>query len=267
MNILILYFSGTGNTHFIAKKIRDSLSEHNVECKPVENFPIDKISKFDILIFGFPVYACSMPEFLKQFTNKFPLPKSGKIVLFSTYAYMPCNAMKSTADYFSTRGFEVSFAKGVKMPGSDGLLLTKKTSSHAKKLSKINFDDREDIKQFVNKVKNAVCVEKTPCIIQGNIFSSFASPLMKLFIPIENKLKASLFADETCIHCGICEEVCPVKNIKVTEKGVSFRNDCVLCLRCITQCPKEAIQIGKLTKGTVRWKGPNGDFNPLKKSC
>ena len=43
---------------------------------------------------------------------------------------------------------------------------------------------------------------------------------------------------------------------------VTFSDRCILCLRCVTQCPTEAIQIGKGSEGTVRWRGPLGTFDP-----
>ncbi len=261
MDTLILYFSGTGNTHFVAKRIKDSLQ--NAECSAVETFPPERIKNYDTLIFGFPVYSCKMPEFLKQFTEKFPLTKSKRIILFSTFAYTPCNAMKDAANYFEKRGFYVVFAKGIKMPGSDALLLLKKGSRAAKKASQVNLTS---IEQFVNGVKDAIYSNSTEKA-QGNFLFAPLGLIAKLFIPIENTLKRAMFADEKCIHCGICEKVCPTNNIKVTERKVLFGKECVLCLRCVSQCPVEAIQIGKFTKGTVRWRGPSGDFNPLKNKC
>jgi hypothetical protein len=35
-------------------------------------------------------------------------------------------------------------------------------------------------------------------------------------------------------------------------------------MRCIHACPQEAIQIGKVTVDKFRWRGPNGDFKPLR---
>ncbi len=263
MDILILYFSGTGNTHFIAKRIKDSLQNENAECSAVETFPPERIKDYDTLIFSFPIYGCKMPEFLKQFTDKFLLTKSKRIILFSTFAYTPCNSMKEAANYFEKRGFQVTFAKGIKMPGSDGLLLLKKGTRAAKKASQVNL---KNIEQFVNNVKDAIYSNST-AKPQGNILFEPLNLIMNLFIPIENTLKKAMFADENCIHCGICEKVCPVSNIKVTESEVLFGKECVLCLRCVSQCPVEAIQIGKFTKGTVRWRGPSGDFNPLENKC
>ncbi|MFZ7132302.1 MAG: 4Fe-4S binding protein [Eubacteriales bacterium] len=44
------------------------------------------------------------------------------------------------------------------------------------------------------------------------------------------------------------------------ESQVTFADKCQLCMRCIHQCPFEAIQIGNKTKGEFRWKDPNGIF-------
>jgi hypothetical protein len=34
-------------------------------------------------------------------------------------------------------------------------------------------------------------------------------------------------------------------------------------MRCIHNCPEEAIQIGRATIDKYRWHGPKGDFKPL----
>ena len=35
-------------------------------------------------------------------------------------------------------------------------------------------------------------------------------------------------------------------------------------MRCIHQCPQEAVQIGRGTVGKFRWRGSGGDFKPLR---
>jgi flavodoxin/NAD-dependent dihydropyrimidine dehydrogenase PreA subunit len=264
MRILIIYFSGTGNTHYIAERIKKSLSGETVKSYPIEHFNGKETNNFDILIFGFPVYGCKMPEFLKQFTEKFALTKSKKVILFSTYGYTPCNAMKYAANYFSEKGFNVIYSKGIKMPGSDGLLLIKKDSKRAKQLISKDFEKDKKIDQFLQEIKSAIYKKDSEPVIQQNLLFNLVMPLMAIVEPLIMKFATKLYANENCTHCGICEAVCPVNNIIVTKEQVLFGKECVLCLRCITQCPAEAIQIGNFTKGTVRWKGPNGTFNPLK---
>ena len=48
--------------------------------------------------------------------------------------------------------------------------------------------------------------------------------------------------DETCTHCGICANVCPVEIEEVYlsrgRSDVTFA-DCILCLKCIEYCPED----------------------------
>jgi len=47
--------------------------------------------------------------------------------------------------------------------------------------------------------------------------------------------------DSACIHCGKCEQVCPM-TVEVTHNINSA--ECIRCGRCVTHCPKDAISAG-----------------------
>ena len=96
VSALILYFSGTGNTHFVAKKLREHLNGYGIKCDmaPFERGEFNNIKNYDALILGFPIYAYSMPEFMKNSIIELPKPKTGAVYLFSTYALHPGNALR-----------------------------------------------------------------------------------------------------------------------------------------------------------------------------
>ena len=49
--------------------------------------------------------------------------------------------------------------------------------------------------------------------------------------------------NEDCTGCGMCAEICPMKNI-IMEKGKPHPGDqCTMCYRCICNCPKQAITL------------------------
>ena len=48
--------------------------------------------------------------------------------------------------------------------------------------------------------------------------------------------------DSKCITCGMCYKLCPVYNIS-EDPVPEFSNHCQYCMRCLSYCPTEAIQI------------------------
>jgi len=49
-------------------------------------------------------------------------------------------------------------------------------------------------------------------------------------------------ADDSCVHCHLCENLCPVNNIKVTDDKVIWGRKCQVCLRCVNFCPQKSIK-------------------------
>ncbi len=76
--------------------------------------------------------------------------------------------------------------------------------------------------------------------------------------------KRRFYADGRCNRCLLCVQICPAHNIRLEDGQICFADRCYLCMRCIHQCPQEAIQIGRSTVGKFRWRGPEGDFDPLR---
>ena len=63
-------------------------------------------------------------------------------------------------------------------------------------------------------------------------------------------------ANDACIGCGICVNVCPRNNIQLMDGKPSFGTNCIGCLSCVQMCPKAAIDIGSVTKKRERFPNP-----------
>jgi len=55
-----------------------------------------------------------------------------------------------------------------------------------------------------------------------------------------NKLKID---HSKCIGCGLCKSLCPMGNLLI-KNGLAVSGDqCTMCYRCISRCPKQAITL------------------------
>lgn len=59
-----------------------------------------------------------------------------------------------------------------------------------------------------------------------------------------------------CNACGLCAKNCPTQAISIQDepqKPVWKKPECMLCMRCVHQCPKTAIDYGIMTVGKTRY--------------
>ncbi len=270
--ILILYFSGTGNTAFIADKIREKLNNINVmvKCSSVESFNPQNVRDFTMLVFGFPVYGFDMPKFLKDYANKLTMPQNRGVIIYSTMGYKSGNAMRKSTKLFVKNDFFPIDNYEFVMPGNDSLIIKNKDSKKVQEVREKNFNKSEDINKKVKIIVEKIIDFKDKNIQKKDVNIPklkilpflFGYPLQLIFKIFEKIFIKKFRTDDSCTGCGICEEICPANNIVVKNNDVIFGDECYLCLRCINQCPEEAVQIGKFTENKFRFKGPMGGFKP-----
>ena len=70
-NVLIVYYSRSGNTESMATAIAKALTEENigVVCKKVEDIALDELLEVDGLIVGSPTYYGTMAAEIKRFLD------------------------------------------------------------------------------------------------------------------------------------------------------------------------------------------------------
>jgi len=73
------------------------------------------------------------------------------------------------------------------------------------------------------------------------------------------------WVDEKCNGCKICEQICPVDNIKMEAGKPKWLGHCEQCMSCIQYCPQESIQYGKNTPKRKRYKNPRINISEMMK--
>ncbi|MGB7295814.1 MAG: flavodoxin family protein [Candidatus Aminicenantales bacterium] len=79
-NILIVYYSLTGNTEKVAAAIFAGLPEPKTMKRIAE---VQSLAEYDLVFIGFPVHSHSLPVQVETFLRA--IPKGKKIALFSTH--------------------------------------------------------------------------------------------------------------------------------------------------------------------------------------
>ncbi len=254
MHIKIAYYSGSGNTQYVALLLRRFLSSKH----KVSTFFIKKNKRmddtFDALLVGTPVYAYDPPDIVIDFIKT--LRGNGrKAFIFITKGLLSGNTGHKIAYFLKKSGFKVVGSKDILMADSLFILLSKEGSLLHKIMLIPNIGIKNRVKKLSFTIENAFLSNKeiTP---SKKLYTPITSFIAHMFWKKEKKWQQAFFSDERCDLCGACVGLCPENNIKIEKGRVLWGYDCDFCLRCLHRCPQKAIQIGRFTKSSPRYHGP-----------
>ncbi|MEM1485142.1 EFR1 family ferrodoxin [Oscillospiraceae bacterium PP1C4] len=243
MKILILYYSGVGNTKMVAEKIFEILkSLHEVRIVSIEKLPTDiVIADYDALAIGFPTIHTSpaMPivafiEQIEQLQN--PVPT----FLFTTCGLYSANTLRIFAQHCKKKNIITILSKSYRCAAADGVLIAPFINiwfCHEKMLDK---KVQRDTFEFASLLESQIDVN----IPRFKLYSILNYP-NKFF---GQRFKPNIYTyKENCILCGKCIMNCPMQNICKDNEGypVVVTKNCIHCYRCIHHCPKKALSLSK----------------------
>lgn len=258
MNTKIFYFSGTGNSLYVAKNLATRLDgQYTNVASCVEQTEI--LVDSDIVGFVFPVYAYTYPKILDYFCKKLKIISNPKYVfIITTYGSTPGRAAHKFAKRLN-KYFKVDYTNGVLMPENyiaifkpdSPKIVEQKINNAQLSMDKIC----EDIKAQVNLVKN----NNT---ILDYIKTGLVSPIFNFFL-----LFSHIFfgTNKNCNGCDICVKICPVDNIKKVNNKIKWHNKCIQCMACVNWCPNKCINYTPITKKRLRYTNPHIKITELYK--
>jgi len=270
--LLIAYFSGTGNTAYVAAYLKQALGRLplTTDLDAIERRQPARARTFDILAIGFPVYGCAPPSLVLDYIDLLPDGNGRGTFVFCTKAFFAGGAPQLALRRLVRRGYVPLGVVTVQMPGSDALAFSRKGSKRTMAAANRDYSQISEIDRFIAMGAEAIAaiaagnsagpyrIHHFPNVV-ASVLTGFCIAMMPLIMGF---LRRRLRADGRCISCGLCERICPVGNIRVQHGRPRFNQHCILCLRCLHNCPREAIQIGRATVDKTRWRGPSGSFHP-----
>ena len=257
MKIAIHYYSGAGNTKFVAKQLAKRLKQKKhivIDQKISEKNLQPATEDFDMLGVGFPIYFREAPELVYDFLTQLN-GKQRLIFFFATKGLYSGNAIRHIMQIVEKQEFKTIGTLELLMPGTDSLLLFAKENSLTEDLLKRihSKDIQGKIERFATHLE-AQRPEKLP---RPKWYTQIDNSIVK---KLENQYDnhhrtyiGQFYSDhETCIECMKCVQGCPRENIVFNEK-IEFSDHCDVCFNCVHNCLTQSIQIGTLTQGNARY--------------
>ncbi|MDE6189316.1 MAG: EFR1 family ferrodoxin [Clostridia bacterium] len=234
----ILYFSSTGNSLWIAQKVKEKF------CGKIVYIPkyAGNGSEFDSIVLVTPVYSFGMPTFVYDLLPK--LDKSKEVIVIQNYGGMMGGADYLLYEYAKRNGLNIKAVYSLKMPENFTLSFTVPKFYLNSTLRK----SHSRMERILN------------CIANGE-YKIPKKKKIKEDTYLKNKSNWHLIGErfkcnQNCIKCGKCASICPVGNISMEDGKIVFGDKCVACLGCYHRCPNKAIVYLNKNKKS-RYVNPN----------
>ena len=247
---MILYYSGTGNSAYVANWLSDELGEQVIDLgKKIREQDRSAMTSDTPWVIVSPVYAWQLPHIVRDWGLQTKLNGCKDVYFILTCGSDIGNAGAYVKKLCESKGLNYKGIAEVVMPENYIAMFP----APAPKLSRI----------IIHKAERAFPVLAQIIKDRENFASHRISLKEKISSGPVNKLFYLLFVHakkfkvtDACVSCGICEKVCPLNNVQMKDGKPVWGDNCTHCMACICKCPKEAIEYGRASKGKVRYVCP-----------
>ena len=250
--IIIYYFSGTGNARNAAHWFQQVAEANHLETKLINIDRFDQIEipdtgKKKLIGFCSPTHGFNFPPIMLKFILKFPRLKNADVFIMNTRGGLKLSKLflPGVSGIAQILPALILLFKSYKIVGMQPLDLPSNwIFLHPGLKAKV-------VDSITKRIKNKTEKFATNLLQGKNKYQALLSlPIDLAMIPIafgyyfigRFYLAKSLVASKACNLCMKCINECPVEAIK-QKNQLFWSYKCESCMRCLNNCPKQAIQI------------------------
>ena len=244
---MILYFTGTGNSRYIAHKIASATGEDIVSInEKIKEKDKSSVKTDGRLIFITPTYAWRIPKVVENWISEVDFHGAEKAWFVMNCGSEIGNAEKYNARLCADKGFTYMGTAQVVMPENYIAMFDAPGEAEAKEII-------AKADPVIDSIPEILKAGKSFPPPRNNMYDRFMSRIVNpLFYTFSVKTNA-FKADEKCVGCGRCVKLCPLNNIRLENGRPIWGKDCTHCMACISYCPTKAIEYGKKSVGKPRY--------------
>ena len=244
---MILFFSGTGNSNYVAKRIADALGDAlvnlNDRIKSGDTSPVETGERVIIVT---PTYAWRIPRVVRDWLLKTELRGAKR-----SWFVMTCGSEIGNADKYNR---ELCAEKAISCMGTAQIVMPENyiamfDAPQAEEARRIVAKAQPDIDRSIAAVREGRPFPPPHDRLYDRFMSGPVNPIFYACF-----VKSSAFTvSEACTGCGQCARRCPTNSITLRDARPVWGKGCTHCMACICYCPTSAIEYGKKSLGKPRY--------------
>jgi len=245
----IYFFSGTGNSLVLARKIAAGLEDVKIinirKCDGKE-------TTFNAQCVGvvFPVYAWGIPLIVQRFLQNVSRGNAEYFFAVCDCASLQGRALSQVQELLIRKDITLDSSFNVIMP-SNYIPFGGAESERIQKKKFMDADRR--VKTIVDTVRKR---QKTAIDETGFPPAFLAKTLYRFFSKRLPKFSRKYHVSKKCTGCGLCEKICPVGNISLKDGHPIWGKKCECCMACLQFCPESAILCGRISADRRHYHHP-----------
>lgn len=240
---MLFYYTATGNCLYVAKKLESQILSIPQELKKNDlNYNDEKIGIVA------PVYCGELPKTVRRFIEKANF-QTDYFYMILTYGKADSIATVWSKNFCEKNGIHVNYAQTILMV--DNYL----PSFDMEEEMSVNKKVDEQIKIVSHNIENKVQSISQPDQAAKKLYA-VASKRFSEHPELVNG--EAIIMTDRCVGCEICEQVCPIGNIKLIDgRAQRMSKTCDFCLACVHHCPFKAIELVSEKNPNARYRNPH----------